>query len=292
MKLAQNQLQSLLNLAIQAATEAGLYIQSQVSQTNEVQGKTGGDSLASQVVTEVDFQAQEIILNHLKPSLLEFDLGLLTEEAIDDRSRLTKDYFWCIDPMDGTLHFAERRPGYAVSIALISKAGDPVLGVVYVPNEGLCYSAIQGEGVKRSQQPFERTSIPTDHQLHWYMDRSFQGTDHFELVNRKMATYANEQGLDLQIRSAFGAVVNAISVMTSGNACYFKFTKKSNGGGSIWDYAATRLFFQELEIQVTNAHGEKLHLNDPETTFMNHQGISYTTSMELSKFIHDLNYSG
>lgn len=270
---------------MQAVTEAGQYIQSQINQSNEIQGKTGGDTLASQVVTEVDFKAQEIILKYLKPSISEYDHGLLTEELVDDRSRLIKDYFWCIDPLDGTLPFTEKRPGYAVSIALVAKAGNPVLGVVYLPNEEVSYTAIKGEGVRRNGKLFERASIQDDKQLHWYMDRSFQSAGNYERVKENMVSLAHERNLDLTIHSTAGAVANAVGVMHAHVGCYFKFPKKNEGGGSIWDYAATRLIFEELGLEVSNTQGERLYLNDPKTTFMNQQGVVYATDEELKRFL-------
>ena len=51
---------------------------------------------------------------------------VLTEETEDDGGRLRADYFWCVDPLDGTLPFIEGRPGSAVSIALIARDGTPV----------------------------------------------------------------------------------------------------------------------------------------------------------------------
>lgn len=288
MILTKEQLLDLQKTATKAATEAGLFIQSQIDQTYAVQGKNGGDSLASQVVTAVDFKAQEIVLEGLRPSLETFGLGLLTEESADDQSRLHKEYFWCIDPLDGTLPFTEKRPGYAVSIALIARTGDPVLGVIYVPHEQLCYTAIKGGGVLRNGQSFNGASLAPNDQLHWYMDRSFLTASYFREVKDKMTSYAKEKQLGLQIHTTFGAVVNAIGVMHSAMGCYFKFPKNSEGGGSIWDYAATRLLFEELELHVSNAKGERLHLNDPETTFMNRQGVVFATNEELSRFLGDV----
>ena len=170
--LRTSQLAQLTDIAKQAALNAGEYIQSQFDVVHVRQQKAGGDSLASQVVTEVDLKAQEIIMAALEPSIHEHDLGLLTEEAVDDESRLLKDYFWCIDPLDGTLPFTEHRTGYAVSIALITNAGDPVIGVVYIPDLKECYWAYIGSGVYRNESQLVREA-QADPTLHWYMDQSF-----------------------------------------------------------------------------------------------------------------------
>ncbi|MBT5915916.1 MAG: inositol monophosphatase, partial [Opitutae bacterium] len=109
--------------AVNAALDAGNLIKRYQDIEVEVLHKDGGDTYASQVVTEVDQKAQDAILRILEPTCCEFDLALLTEESEDDRSRFEKNYFWCIDPLDGTLPFTRKEPGYSVSIALVARDG-------------------------------------------------------------------------------------------------------------------------------------------------------------------------
>ncbi len=287
-ELSNTELKALCDIAKSAATVAGQYIQSQFDQHYVKQSKEGGDSLASQVVTEVDLKAQEIILSHLENSITVHDLGLLTEESEDDQSRTEKDYFWCIDPMDGTLPFTERRSGYSVSIALISRAGDPVIGVVYIPDLAVCYSAIKGGGVLRNGIPFARKEGVSKDIIHVYMDRSFQSEPYYEKVKKELEELAEHNSEKIQIHATFGGVRNAIGVMLSGKGCYFKFPKKQKGCGSIWDYAATQLFFEELSLPVSDAKGHRLDLNNLATTFMNQSGILYSTDEGLSAMIRNI----
>ena len=136
MKLTQAELGELADLAIEAAVTAGEMIAT--SRPKEVDHKATGATLASQVVTEIDRQSEDIILDILRPTLEpsfreHCELGLLTEEQDDDGSRLTADSFWCIDPLDGTLPFIEGAPGYAVSIALIERDGTPqILSLIHI----------------------------------------------------------------------------------------------------------------------------------------------------------------
>ena len=97
-------------------------------------------------MTEVDFKSQQIILELIEPTLEKYDLALLSEEKEDDHSRFQKDYFWAIDPLDGTLPFIENMDGFAVSIALVSKAGIPIIGAVFDPTNSTLYHAIKGCG--------------------------------------------------------------------------------------------------------------------------------------------------
>ncbi|NQY31784.1 MAG: inositol monophosphatase, partial [Coraliomargarita sp.] len=84
MTLDQAALNQLADLAAQAAIRAGEYIATSSQQELEVMHKEGGDSLASQVLTEVDENAQALILEVLEPSFGKFDLALLTEESADE----------------------------------------------------------------------------------------------------------------------------------------------------------------------------------------------------------------
>ncbi|MBD3628295.1 inositol monophosphatase family protein [Cyclobacterium sp.] len=289
--LTKNTLITLCESAIKASTAAGKLIQSQVDQSYQQHEKEGGYSLASQVVTEVDFKAQEIILKHLKPGIAQYHLGLLTEEAADDQSRLHTDYFWCIDPLDGTLPFTEQRAGYSVSIALISQSGDPVIGVVYIPDEDFCYSVIKGEGVAGNGQPFKLGNSSDDNVFHIYMDRSLQSAGYFEALKDRTKQWADAQNYkDVVYHVGFGAVRNALGVLSHKHACYYKFPRKEKGGGSIWDFAATRLIFEELGLPVSTMKGERIHLNMPETTFMHQQGVVYATSEGIAEMVLRLDF--
>ncbi len=72
-----------------------------------------------------------------------------------------------------------------------------------------------------------------------------------------------------------GSVLNAIHVLENGPACMIKLPKKENGGGSLWDFAATACIFQELGLPATNFKGGRLDLNRKDGTFMNQEGIFY-----------------
>jgi len=72
-----------------------------------------------------------------------------------------------------------------------------------------------------------------------------------------------------------GSVLNAIQVLENGPACMLKFPKKESGGGSIWDFAATKCIYKELGLPATNFEGGRLDLNRKDGTFMNHEGVFY-----------------
>lgn len=289
MKLSAADLSELADLAISAATEAGQMIAR--SQPTEVQHKAGTDSLAAQVVTEIDRRSEDLILDRLTPTLERFDLGLLTEEREDDGGRLRFDHFWCIDPLDGTLPFIERTPGYAVSIALVDRAGSPRIGVVYDPVEATVVHAIAGVGAFRDRRPWPIEPQPRGDVLSVFADRSFLSRDDHDDVVDALEQIARDMGqTGIELHAEGGAVMNACGVLASPPACYFKYPAPT-GGGSLWDFAAMACLFQEVGAVATDIHGGPLDLNRADSSYMNHRGVLFATDETLAQRIRALHQS-
>lgn len=96
-------------------------------------------------LTEADTLSNEIICNAL--AKLYPEIPLLSEEnkEVSFQERKNWEYYWCIDPIDGTKEFIKKNGEFTVNIALIHK-NIPVLGVVYAPVLDAMYSAKQGSG--------------------------------------------------------------------------------------------------------------------------------------------------
>ena len=277
-------LQLLAESAVVAARTAGRIISQYSHQEIEVEHKDGGHTYASQVVTEVDRKAQDAILEILNPSCDEYDFALLTEESEDDHSRFQKDYFWCIDPLDGTLPFTKKETGYSVSIALVSKSGKSQIGVVYDPVHDVLWEAAVGSGVKINNQPWKIVS--NSDVLTFTYDRSFEKHPERQRVLDELNSYAQALGLTKVHATQYGgAVINACHALESSPGCHFKFAKPEEGGGSIWDYAATACLFEQAGAFVSDVHGDVLDLNRPDSTFMNHRGAVYATDASLASKI-------
>ena len=273
--------------AVKAASNAGQLIRSYRDKDVNVMQKEGGSTLASQVVTEVDRKSQDAILQVLLPTCDEFDIALLAEEDEDDRGRLESAYFWCIDPLDGTLPFINGQPGYSVSIGLVAKDGTPLIGVVYDPVHDVLYQATKGQGLRRNN---ERWSPTQDSQaLTFTYDRSFAEDPNFNQVKDELEAYTHSLGLnEFNPIHYGGAVLNACHVLENGPGCHFKFPKSQDGGGSLWDYAATACLYEEGGAVVSDVFGNSLELNRPDSTYMNHRGALYATNKELAKRIREI----
>ena len=280
-------LQSLVETAVAAASSAGRIISQYSNQEIEVEHKDGGHTYASQVVTEVDRKAQDAILETLNLSCDEYDFALLTEESEDDHSRFQKDYFWCIDPLDGTLPFTKKEPGYSVSIALVAKCGKPQIGVVYDPVHDVLWEAAIGMGVKKNNQPWMMNS--NSDVLTFTYDRSFEKHPERQRVLDELNSYAQALGLTKVHAVQYGgAVINACHALESAPGCHFKFAKPEEGGGSIWDYAATACLFEQAGASVSDVYGDALDLNRSDSTFMNHRGAVYATDASLASKIQKI----
>lgn len=275
-------LDHLCAIAQEAAVSAGRVIQQYMNQKIQVEQKKGGESLASQVVTKADLASEEVILSFLKPTSEDFDISLLTEEAEDDKSRLEKDYFWCVDPLDGTLPFINNQKGFSVAIALVRKDGIPLVGVVFDPSTNTLYHASKGSGAFKNGLPW-KNSCDNDY-LTYVTDRKLKDTEAREEIQQVLTDLERKLGLKrTQEINGGGSVMNAIQVLENGPACMMKLPKKSKGGGSLWDYAATACIFHELGLPATNWKGDKLDLNKVEDTFMNHEGIRFINTEILSE---------
>lgn len=87
------------------------------------QYKAGNDP-----VTEADRQLDAV----LRKALLREGEGWLSEESVDDPSRLGKQYVWIVDPLDGTREFVTGIPEFCASIAVVEN-GKPVAGGICNP---------------------------------------------------------------------------------------------------------------------------------------------------------------
>lgn len=289
MKLLAEDLAYLCQLAEEAAQHAGALINSFKNTDFKTSRKEGGNTQASQIVTEVDYRCESLILEHLKDSVGRYDLAMLTEEKEDDKQRLSKDYFWCVDPMDGTLAFTESQPGYAVSIALVSQQGIPIIGVVYDPVKHTLYSAIKDQGACRNGVPWLLSKYAKQTTFTLPCDRSLVERNEFETIRQNIHDWANKNGFkNIQEIHHGGAVMNACWALESAPACYFKLPKPENGGGSFWDFAATACIYQEMGLPVCDFNGQALALNKTDSTFMNQTGVIFSTDKNMLDLILSL----
>lgn len=113
------------------------------------------------LVSEADLAAQEIIFETLRAACPSF--GFLGEEETIQTPEKDWDLLesdkptWVVDPLDGTMNYLYRLPGFAVSIALTVQ-GRSVLGVIYDPWLGELYTATRDGGAFLNGDPIRTTA--------------------------------------------------------------------------------------------------------------------------------------
>ena len=135
------------------AKEAGKAIMQVYKQDFEVEYKQDNSPL-----TLADKKANNIIEDGLNQ--LSVNFPILSEEGNDIpyEDRKHWEYFWLIDPLDGTKEFVKRNGEFTVNIAFIDNH-TPTLGVVYCPVKEIMYSAAEGLGAFKTMPGEERKSI-------------------------------------------------------------------------------------------------------------------------------------
>jgi 3'(2'), 5'-bisphosphate nucleotidase len=107
-------------------------------------------------LTEADLAANAIICDSLKK--LYPHIPIISEEnkQVEYETRKEWEYYWCIDPIDGTKEFIKKNGEFTVNIALIEN-NTPVLGVVYAPALNDLYYAKKNEGAYKGAQSLPLT---------------------------------------------------------------------------------------------------------------------------------------
>jgi 3'(2'), 5'-bisphosphate nucleotidase len=128
------------------AKEAGDAIMQIYKQDFEVEYKQDNSPL-----TLADKKANDIIETSLNQLSVNFPILSEEGEEVPYKDRKHWEYFWLVDPLDGTKEFVKKNDEFTVNIALIHK-DTPVLGVVYAPALDVCYWAKQDEGAFKDGQ--------------------------------------------------------------------------------------------------------------------------------------------
>lgn len=99
-------------------------------------------------VTEADKAVDAV----LRKNLLRDDEGWLSEETVDNSSRLNRKRVWIVDPLDGTREFVAGIPEFCVSIAMVED-GVPVAGGICNPATNETFIGSVKTGVTYNGKP-------------------------------------------------------------------------------------------------------------------------------------------
>ena len=92
-------------------------------------------------ITKADLESNKI----LKSVLEKTRIPILSEEDVEDKSRLASKKVWIVDPLDGTQDFVNRTGEFTILVGLVENHV-PVMGLVYLPIKKILYFAEKGIG--------------------------------------------------------------------------------------------------------------------------------------------------
>lgn len=141
------QLQTLLDVATEAALAAGEVLQSYWGNLQSIAEKGRPGDL----VTEADKQAEAAILQVLRDRVP--DHAILAEESGQYGDR-NAEYLWAIDPLDGTTNYAHQYPFSAASIGLLIN-GKPAVGAIFDPFHRELFCGAVGLGATCNDRAIE-----------------------------------------------------------------------------------------------------------------------------------------
>ena len=210
-----------------------------------VQGKADASP-----VTAADEAAEALIVPALQA--LTPGLPIVAEEAMAAGDKpLLGDWFWLVDPLDGTKEFISRNGEFTVNIALVHR-GAPVLGVVLAPALGRLFAGVLGQGAYVEDQGVRRQiqcrAVP-DQGLTVVASRSHgdaAALDTF-LAGRRVAALANA-GSSLKL-----------CLVAAGEADLYPRL----GRTMEWDIAAGHAVLRSAGGKVTDLQGAALRYGKP-----------------------------
>ncbi|MGJ8617625.1 MAG: 3'(2'),5'-bisphosphate nucleotidase CysQ [Sulfitobacter sp.] len=231
-----------LSLLIDAALMAGRVATSFVGDTAQRWDKPDGAG----PVTEADLAVNDLLHSVLR--LARPDYGWLSEETEDNESRLTNEYVFIIDPIDGTRSFVEGSSTWAHSLA-ISRNGVITAAVVYLPMRDKLYAAGLGDGATLNGKTIAVSDLSDLSEATVLAARPAMIADHW--AAKTTPTFKRSHRPSLAYRLALVAQGRFDAMITLRQSWE-------------WDIAAGALIVSEAGGKCTDRAGTKLRFNNPD----------------------------
>jgi len=216
-------------------------------------------------VTIADEKAEQFIEGALKD--ITGDVLIVGEEAAAEgyRPDLSKEeYFWLVDPLDGTKEFISGSGDYTVNIALI-RDNQPVLGVVYAPYHGELYAASEGGQAIRWLEDTENektiTTRPSPNEGITVVSSKSHGS------GDKLDQFLSNYKIKKQIKR--GSSLKICSVAAGKADIYPRF-----GPTCEWDTAAAHAVLKVAGGHLTDIQGNELSYGGVDPKFLNPEFIA------------------
>jgi myo-inositol-1(or 4)-monophosphatase len=228
-----------LTFAIETARAAGAVLMDRYERVERIDYKSAKD-----VVTEVDHLSERLVIDAVR-SHFPGDAIVAEESGAHDRTDGSgatgpAGRTWVIDPLDGTVNYANGIPFFCVAVALVVD-GSPAVGVVLDPSRDEVFAAaadgpatLDGETIEVSDK-----------------DRLEDYVLSMALGGRRVATRARAVRKRIRVSRSMGSAALALAYV--GNGRFDAFLQSS--GLSVWDVAAAGLIAERGGALVTDLDG-------------------------------------
>jgi myo-inositol-1(or 4)-monophosphatase len=236
-------MQPLLNIAINAARQAGDIITRHIEQREHIKVTAKGHN---DFFCDVDVKAEQAIINAIHKAYPEH--GILAEESgvqHDDA-----ECVWIIDPLDGTRNYLHGFPMYCVSIAVRIK-NRIEHAVIYDPIRHECFSASRGRGARLNDH---RIRISKQTQLSAAMLGTGSPGRDTPVAKHYLSTFETLFNQSASIRQTGSAALDLAYVASGRLDGFWEF------GLRPWDIAAGSLLIQEAGGLVSDLQGGEDYL--------------------------------
>jgi myo-inositol-1(or 4)-monophosphatase len=201
------------------------------------------------IVTEADTAAEAVIIPALNAAFP--DHHIISEEgggAGIGAPAETAEYFWHIDPLDGTSNYASGIPFFATSIGLAGRDMRPLVGVIYDPFSDELYSAARGFGATLNSRPLHVSA--TDQLINAMLCSGFP-YDSYKNPDNNLKEWA---AFTMKARALrrFGSIALELSYVASGRLDGI-WEQRVNS----WDVMAGIVIASEAGAVVTDYAGEE-----------------------------------
>jgi myo-inositol-1(or 4)-monophosphatase len=232
-----------LDRAVKAAQLAGQGILDNLGQVSK---KDIDQKIASDFVTRVDRESEEIIIDTLRKAFP--DHHFLAEESFKEAA--ADAYRWIIDPLDGTTNYIHQYPVFSLSIALEYRK-EIILGVVYDPLREELFTAEKGRGAFLNKSQIH---VSTIHSLKDCLVTTGFPFRSKEFIDVYLELFKNVFQKISDLRRAGSAALD-LSYLACGRCeGFFEI------GLSPWDIAAGDILIREAGGVVTDFGGGNEHL--------------------------------
>ena len=220
-----------LALATEVAARAGELLVDRLGRVESVRHKSPKD-----VVTEVDNLSEKLILDAILEAYP--DDGMLAEESGLAAGRSNR--VWVVDPLDGTINYANGIPIFCVAIGLVVD-GVPSVGVVHDPIRGETFGATADGPATLDGQPIRASAKAS--MADFVIALTIDGAN----LSERLAAIRDA----IRVTRRLGSSALALAYVGAGRFDAFAQTQ----GLSAWDVGAAGLVAVRAGATLTDATG-------------------------------------